>query len=61
MGVVTVTDRCAGCGGCLGTCPTHALRPASRGLIVVAERCTGCLECIEVCPVDAIREPAGAP
>ncbi|MBA2307891.1 MAG: 4Fe-4S binding protein [Pseudonocardiales bacterium] len=53
---VTVTDRCVGCGGCLLTCPTHAIRPVGGTLHVVDELCTGCLECLEICPVDAIEE-----
>ncbi|WP_205801636.1 DUF362 domain-containing protein [Micromonospora thermarum] len=51
---VTV-DACQGCGACLLTCPTHAIRPVAGGLVVRADRCTGCLECLEICPVDAIR------
>jgi electron transport complex protein RnfB len=53
---VRVTSLCAGCGACLLTCPTHAIRPRGGTLHVLAELCTGCLECIEVCPVDAIEE-----
>lgn len=58
---LAVDDRCTGCGGCLLTCPEHAIRPfpgaaGAAGLLVLAERCTGCLECIEVCPADAIAE-----
>ncbi|TML30725.1 MAG: 4Fe-4S dicluster domain-containing protein [Actinobacteria bacterium] len=53
MAVVTVTG-CAGCGACLLTCPTHAIRPDGGRLYVLADRCTGCAECVEVCPVDAI-------
>jgi formate hydrogenlyase subunit 6/NADH:ubiquinone oxidoreductase subunit I len=53
---------CVGCGGCLRTCPEHALRPGYRrptgGVVPVllADRCTGCGDCAEVCPVDAIEE-----
>jgi electron transport complex protein RnfB len=45
---------CQGCGACLLTCPTHAIRPDGGRLYVRDDRCTGCGECVEVCPVDAI-------
>ena len=38
MAVVTVTG-CAGCGACLLTCPTHAIRPDGGRLYVLADRC----------------------
>jgi electron transport complex protein RnfB len=53
---VTVTDRCAGCGACLLTCPVHAIRPVGGALLVRADLCDGCGECVEICPVDAIEE-----
>lgn len=63
MTVFVATDRCAGCGACLRTCPERALRPAPPGapapLLTLAERCSGCAECAEVCPVDAFVELAG--
>lgn len=59
--VVKVTAACTGCGACLLTCPTHAIRPVARAvgpaaLLVLHELCTSCLECIEICPADAIGE-----
>ncbi|MGH3341786.1 MAG: 4Fe-4S binding protein [Carbonactinosporaceae bacterium] len=52
-GAVTI-GACRGCGACLLTCPTHAIRPRGGTLVVLDDRCTDCGECVEVCPVDAI-------
>jgi electron transport complex protein RnfB len=57
MVAVTFTAACTGCGACLLTCPTHAIRPAGGHLFCLAELCTGCAECVEVCPADAITMP----
>ena len=46
---------CQGCGACLLTCPTHAIRPDFGRLTVRAGLCTGCGQCQEVCPVDVIE------
>ncbi len=51
---VLVTDRCAGCGACLLTCPERALLPAPRRPATVDRLCTDCLACIEICPRDAL-------
>jgi Pyruvate/2-oxoacid:ferredoxin oxidoreductase delta subunit len=51
---IEITDHCTACGGCLATCPEHALRPAPRRPLALANRCTGCGECVEICPRDAI-------
>ena len=59
MALVTFTAACTGCGACLLTCPTHAIRPVggttARRLEARDDRCTGCAECVEICPADAIR------
>jgi Pyruvate/2-oxoacid:ferredoxin oxidoreductase delta subunit len=54
MAAVSMTAACTGCGACLLTCPTHAIRP-SGGRLFVNDRCTGCGECVEICPADAIE------
>lgn len=57
MAVVTFGAACTGCGACLLTCPTHAIRPEGGRLRARDELCTGCGECVEVCPADAITLP----
>ena len=53
MAAMTFTAACTGCGACLLTCPTHAIRP-DGGRLRVTARCTGCGECVEICPADAM-------
>lgn len=54
MDAPVIFEGCQGCGACLLTCPTHAIRPVGGTLVALAHLCTGCAECIEICPVDAI-------
>ncbi|MDP9393422.1 MAG: 4Fe-4S binding protein [Actinomycetota bacterium] len=53
MAVVTI-GACQGCGACLLTCPTSAIRPEGGTLRVLEHLCTACGECVEICPVDAV-------
>jgi electron transport complex protein RnfB len=54
--VVSIGDRCSGCGACLRTCPARAIQRRPRRLVVERGRCTGCLACVEICPAGAIDE-----
>ena len=60
---LVISSACTACGGCLRTCPQHALRPAPQRPMIVAARCTSCGECVEICPTDAItlRTEPGSP
>lgn len=65
------TDRCTGCGWCVGVCAPHVLSlqvlPAApqrqggtawgpkRSQLQDAAGCTGCALCAVRCPFDAIR------
>ena len=61
------TDRCTGCGRCVGACPPHVLSlEEPRGdrwgrkhaLLHDSVGCTGCALCFLRCPFDAIRMQA---
>lgn len=54
---IQITDSCKGCGLCISTCPTRALKRHAVKPDLVAHLCSGCLECLEVCPADAIYVP----
>jgi NAD-dependent dihydropyrimidine dehydrogenase PreA subunit len=51
---LVISSACTACGGCLRTCPQHALRSAPQHPVVLPARCTSCGECVEICPTDAI-------
>lgn len=53
------TDRCTGCGRCVGACEPHLLslevvRWKKFSVLHAPDRCTGCSQCAVVCPFHAI-------
>lgn len=57
--MIQVSDKCVGCGKCVGTCPFGALSLVNRKAVANAS-CTMCGACVNVCPVRALSLPAGA-
>lgn len=51
---VTVTERCVGCGTCIGVCFVDAIRLVN-GRAVKIDECRGCGRCVDVCPEQAIE------
>jgi uncharacterized Fe-S center protein len=50
-----VSDKCAGCGKCLGWCPVSGITLADGHATIDSKICIGCGECMFVCPQRAIK------
>ena len=48
--VAVYPQRCMSCGGCVGVCPTGALK---ENFVRDCEKCIECYKCINECPVSA--------
>ena len=49
--IITVRERCVGCGECVISCPQQALAPGTTaGMNRDPDLCTACGRCVEVCP-----------
>lgn len=56
--VITLSDKCIGCGACVAACPNEAVKFKEGFTETEIDKCTSCLACIEACPVKArIRLP----
>ncbi|MCK4936484.1 MAG: electron transfer flavoprotein subunit alpha [Elusimicrobiales bacterium] len=51
--MITVSNKCIGCGKCVPVCPFAAVQMIDKKA-VMNEACTFCGACVQVCPVDAI-------
>jgi len=49
-GMITLPDKCVGCGECREACPQNALSPGPEGMRRNRNACTACGVCAEVCP-----------
>lgn len=60
--IVTLGEKCIGCGECVDNCPENALQLVKdgiqNGIHRNTERCTLCRICIETCPA-LVHEPTG--
>jgi len=48
--VVTMPERCVGCGECVRSCPERALIVTGQGVSRDTEACTNCGQCVDICP-----------
>ena len=44
------SENCDGCGACIKSCPTRAIRIKNGKSLHLTDSCIGCGECIRVCP-----------
>ncbi len=56
--IVSITDRCVGCGYCADQCPEKSLTISAQGITRDNSKCSGCSNCIEVCPA-LVHEATG--
>lgn len=54
-----ITNRCIGCGTCLGVCPQSCIDGGSVPFVIEKEHCLHCGNCSRDCPVGAIEKLGG--
>lgn len=51
-----VTDRCVGCGACIGNCHGNCLSMVNGRAVIDQSRCLSCGSCMTACRIEAILE-----
>lgn len=54
-----ITNRCIGCGTCLGVCPQNCITGDNIPFVIEQEHCLHCGNCFRDCPVSAIEKLGG--
>jgi NAD-dependent dihydropyrimidine dehydrogenase PreA subunit len=49
------SDKCNGCGVCVGICPQQAISISNDVAVIDQARCGQCGDCAEACPTGAVR------
>jgi ferredoxin len=54
MSVKVTIEKCNGCGDCVESCPSEALKLQDGKVQVNNDECSDCAACIDVCPETAL-------
>lgn len=50
------TNKCVGCGCCMGSCPVGAIELKDGKASINTEKCIKCETCAGLCPMQAITK-----
>ena len=54
MAVKVDLDKCNGCGTCVESCPSEALKVENEKVVVDEDACVDCGVCVDECPEEAL-------